>query len=100
MEDVNEIEALQALVSNTFGQAVEKRKDIEKLLQTAITANGESLKKLSSFAEIKQMSTKKIGSRFIITKLEETLEQAKREVNMAEKELCKYHTSMTKVVYP
>ena len=100
MEDVNEIEALQALVSNTFGQAVEKRKDIEKLLQTAITANGESLKKLSSFAEIKQVSTKKIGSRFIITKLEETLEQAKREVKMAEKELCKYHTSMTKVVYP
>ena len=86
-EDVEEIKGLQKEVSTTLSGAVKKRMDIEKHLQTVISANGESLKKLMSLADNKLMATtnKKIGSFSTKKKLEDDLQLAKEEMKEAEK---------------
>ena len=86
-EDVEEIKGLQKEVSTTLSGAVKKRKDIEKHLQIAIAANGESLKKLMSLADNKLLATtnKKMGSFSTKKKLEEDVQLAKEEMTEAEK---------------
>ena len=84
---MEEIKGLQKEVSTTLSGAVKKRKDLEKHLQTAIAANGESLKKLMSLAKNKLVATtnKKIGSFSTKKKLEDDLQLAKEEMKEAEK---------------
>ena len=79
MEDVEEIEGMKAEVSSTFSQAIEKRQQTEGHLKTALTDNGESLKKLRSLSEMKQQSsTSKMGSSAAKKRLEGILEEEKR----------------------
>lgn len=98
MEDVDDIKVLQTQVASTFSSAIEKRQQINGHLQTAIAANDESLKKLRSLAEKKHLPTNKIGSRFVIKKIEEVLQQAKEEVTIAEKEWNDLSGSIKKLV--
>ena len=84
-EDVNIITILKTQVASTLSQAVDKRQEIQKYLQNAIAVNGKSLKKLRSLAQKKQLSAGKNVSGPIKEKLEEDLQQAKKEVEEANK---------------
>ena len=83
-EDVDSIRMLKTQVASTLSQAVDKRQEIENYLQNAIAANGKSLKKLQSLTE-NQLSAGKNGVGPIKEKLEEDLQQAKEELEEANK---------------
>ena len=85
MEDVEDIKSSQAVISVTISQAIEIRQQIEDQLKAVLADNGECLKKLRSLAEKKQLSNSKSGTASVKKRLEELLEEAKKEVEEAER---------------
>ena len=85
-EDVDSITILKDRVASTLSQAVDKRFKIQNYLRNAIAANSKSLSKLLELTEKKQqLSAGKNVSGPIKEKLEEDLQQAKKEVEEANK---------------
>ena len=84
-EDVDGIKILLTQVASTFSLAADIRKKINGHLQTVIAANDESLQKLVSLADKKQLTAGKTDTSSIKKKLEEVLKLAQKEVEEAEK---------------
>ena len=76
---------LKAIISVAFSQTIEMRQQIEDHLKAAIADNRESLKKLRSVAEKKQLSASKTETACAKKTLEEVLTMAKEEVEKAER---------------
>lgn len=85
MEDVEDIQVLQMEVTTTYGTAIEKRQQICDHLLTVSINNDKVLQKLRSLAKKKQLTANKTGSGPIKKKLKQDLQQAKKEVDEANK---------------
>ena len=79
-EDVDYIKIMLTRVASTFSLAAGTRKKISGFLQTVIAANEESLQKLVSLAEKKQLAAGKTDTGSIKKKLKEVLKEALKEV--------------------
>ena len=84
-EDVDGIKILLTQVASTFSLAADIRKKINGHLQTVIAANDESLQKLVSLADKKQLMAGKTDTVTITKNLKEVLIEAQRELKEAEK---------------
>ena len=102
-EDEHEVEGLKLKVSSTFTKAVEKRQQIEEFLQTAINDNAKCLEELRSLAGMEQLLTGKTGTSAARKELEEAMNKANEEIEVANSlwnELTGHKTNVEYRVFP
>ena len=85
MEDVEDIEGMQAEVLIFFSLAIEKRQQIEGHLKSLLSDNGGCLKKLRTTVGIKQLLNLKTGTASAKKRLEDVLQEAKEEMEEAKR---------------
>ena len=84
-EDVDDIKTLLTRVASTFSQAAYIRKKVSRYLKRFTATNDESVEKLMSLAEENHLIAGKIGSRYVVKKINKVLKEAQKELAEAER---------------